>query len=52
MTFSRKQDIKQELYTIPLVSAEPRLTINYKAIQNRGLNANEGLLARADKIIR
>jgi putative ABC transport system substrate-binding protein len=37
--------------TIPVVSAEARLTINYNAIQKMGLNISEGLLARADKII-
>jgi len=38
--------------TIPVVTPEARLLINYKAAQEFGLNASEGLLARADEIIR
>ncbi len=38
--------------TIPVISAENYLTINYKATQKLGLNVPEGLLAKADKIIR
>jgi putative ABC transport system substrate-binding protein len=38
--------------TIPLVTPESRLRINYAAIQMLGLNVSEGLLARADNIIR
>jgi putative ABC transport system substrate-binding protein len=37
--------------TIPVVSADPVLTINYKAAQELGINVSEGLLAKADKII-
>lgn len=37
--------------TIPVVSADNFLQINYKAIQKLGLNASEGLLSRADQII-
>jgi len=38
--------------TIPVVTPEARLLINYKATQELGLNASEGLLSRADEIIR
>jgi len=38
--------------TIPVVSSESFLEINYKAAQELGLNVSEGLLGRADKIIR
>jgi len=38
--------------TIPVVSPESRLTINYKVIQKLGLKVNQGLLSRADEIIR
>jgi len=38
--------------TIPVVSAESFFEINYKAAQKLGLNVSEGLLSRADKIIR
>jgi putative ABC transport system substrate-binding protein len=38
--------------TIPVVTPEPRFLINYKAAQELGLNVSEGLLARADDIIR
>jgi putative ABC transport system substrate-binding protein len=38
--------------TIPVVSAEPVLTINYKVAQELGINISEGLLAKADQIIR
>ena len=38
--------------TIPVLSAENYLTINYKAAQKLGLEVPEGLLIRADKIIR
>lgn len=38
--------------TIPVVSPEGHLYINYIVIQGRGLNVSEGLLNQADKIIR
>ncbi len=38
--------------TIPVVSADPVLTVNYKVAQELGLNVPEGLLSKADKIIR
>ncbi|MCX6814355.1 MAG: ABC transporter substrate-binding protein [Candidatus Aenigmarchaeota archaeon] len=38
--------------TIPVVSADSYFQINYKAAQAFGLNVSEGLLARADEIIR
>jgi putative ABC transport system substrate-binding protein len=38
--------------TTPVVTPEIGLIINYKASQKLGLNVNEGLLARADEIIR
>ncbi|OHB62178.1 MAG: hypothetical protein A2167_01710 [Planctomycetes bacterium RBG_13_46_10] len=38
--------------TIPVVSSESYFEINYKAAQELGLKVNEGLLSRADKIIR
>jgi putative ABC transport system substrate-binding protein len=38
--------------TIPVVSAESFFEINYKAAQKLELNVSEGLLSRADKIIR
>jgi putative tryptophan/tyrosine transport system substrate-binding protein len=38
--------------TIPVVSAERFLQINYKAAQELGVNVSEGLLSRADEIIR
>ena len=38
--------------TIPVVSPEGHLYINYKVIQSLGLTAPEGLLSRADEIIR
>jgi putative ABC transport system substrate-binding protein len=38
--------------TIPVVSSESYFEINYNAVQEFGLNVSEGLLARADKIIR
>ena len=38
--------------TIPVVSPESRLTINYKAIIKLGLKAGEGFLSMADEIIR
>ena len=38
--------------TIPVVSADSYFQINYKAAQAFGLNMSEGLLARADEIIR
>jgi putative ABC transport system substrate-binding protein len=38
--------------TIPVVSAESFFEINYKVAQELGLNVSEGLLSRADKIIR
>jgi len=38
--------------TIPVVSAESFFEINYKAAQELGLSVSEGLLSRADKIIR
>ncbi|MFA5356911.1 MAG: ABC transporter substrate binding protein, partial [Candidatus Omnitrophota bacterium] len=37
---------------IPVVTPELRLRINYKVIQRLGLKAPEGLLSRADEIIR
>lgn len=37
---------------IPVVSAESYLQINYKAIKDHGLHVNEGMLRRADEIIR
>ncbi len=38
--------------TIPVISAENYLTINYRAAQKLGLHVPEGLLSRADEIIR
>jgi len=38
--------------TIPVISSESFFEINYKAAQELGLNVSEGLLSRADKIIR
>jgi putative ABC transport system substrate-binding protein len=38
--------------TIPVISPETYLIINYKVAQKLGLNVSEGLLARADEIIR
>jgi len=38
--------------TIPVITPEARLRINYKVIQELGLNVSEGLLSRADKVIR
>ncbi|HRV90834.1 MAG TPA: ABC transporter substrate-binding protein [Anaerolineae bacterium] len=38
--------------TIPVVSAENYLQINYRAAQELGLNVDEGLLSQADEIIR
>ncbi len=38
--------------TIPVVTPEARLRLNYKVIQGLGLNASEGLLSRAGEIIR
>jgi len=38
--------------TIPVVSAEPYFQFNYKAAQELGLEVPEGLLERADEIIR
>jgi putative ABC transport system substrate-binding protein len=38
--------------TIPVVSADPVLTINYAVAQELGLTVPEGLLRRADKVIR
>lgn len=38
--------------TIPVVSPEIHLVINYKVAQKLGLTVPEGLLSRADKIIR
>ena len=38
--------------TIPVVSSESYLEINYKAAQELGITIPEGLLNRADKIIR
>jgi putative ABC transport system substrate-binding protein len=38
--------------TIPVVTPEAKLLINYKLAQELGLNVSEGLLARADEIIR
>jgi putative ABC transport system substrate-binding protein len=38
--------------TIPVVTPEARLLINYKAAQGLGLNVSEGLLSQADEIIR
>jgi putative ABC transport system substrate-binding protein len=38
--------------TIPVVSAENYFQLNYKAAKKLGLNVPEGLLSRADKIIR
>jgi putative tryptophan/tyrosine transport system substrate-binding protein len=37
---------------IPIVTPEAKLFINYKLIQELGLNASEGLLVQADEIIR
>jgi putative ABC transport system substrate-binding protein len=37
--------------TLPVISAENYLTINYKAAQKLGLNVPEGLLSRAKEII-
>lgn len=38
--------------TIPVVSPESHLQINYKVAQEMGLEASEGLLSQADEIIR
>ena len=38
--------------TIPVVSADSYLQINYKVIKELGLEVREGLLSRADEIIR
>jgi putative ABC transport system substrate-binding protein len=38
--------------TIPVVTPEAKLLVNYKLAQELGLEAPEGLLARADEIIR
>jgi putative ABC transport system substrate-binding protein len=38
--------------TIPVVTPEAKLLINYKAAQELGVNVSEGLLGRADEIIR
>lgn len=38
--------------TIPVVSSESYFEINYKATKELGINVSEGLLARADKVIR
>ena len=38
--------------TIPVVSSEPYFQLNYKAVQKLGLTVSEGLLSRADEIIR
>ncbi len=38
--------------TIPVISAENYLTINYRAAQKLGIEVPEGLLGRADEIIR
>jgi putative ABC transport system substrate-binding protein len=38
--------------TIPVISAENYFQLNYKAAQKLGLTVPEGLLSRADKIIR
>ncbi len=38
--------------TIPVVSAEPYFQLDYKAAQELGMNVSEGLLSRADEIIR
>jgi putative ABC transport system substrate-binding protein len=38
--------------TIPVVSAESFLQINYKAAQKLGITVPEGLLSQADEIIR
>jgi putative tryptophan/tyrosine transport system substrate-binding protein len=37
---------------LPVFSAEPRLTINYKAIKKMGLDVSESVLSRANEIIR
>jgi putative tryptophan/tyrosine transport system substrate-binding protein len=38
--------------TIPVVSSESYLKINYNVAQELGLNVSEGLLSRADEVIR
>jgi putative ABC transport system substrate-binding protein len=38
--------------TIPLLSPEPHLRINYKVVQGLGLTVSEGLLSQADEVIR
>jgi putative ABC transport system substrate-binding protein len=38
--------------TIPVVSPESHLSINYKVAQELGLTVSEGLLSQADEIIR
>jgi putative ABC transport system substrate-binding protein len=38
--------------SIPVVTPEARLRLNYKVIQELGLKVSEGLLSRADEIIR
>jgi putative ABC transport system substrate-binding protein len=38
--------------TIPVITPEAKLLINYKLIKELGLNVSEGLLSQADEIIR
>ena len=38
--------------TIPVVSAEPYFQLNFRAAEKLGLKVNEGLLSRAEEIIR
>lgn len=38
--------------TIPVVSSESYFEVNYEAAKRLGINVNDGLLARADRIIR
>jgi putative ABC transport system substrate-binding protein len=38
--------------TLPVITADNDLRINYKLIQKLGLQVSEGLLSRADEIIR
>jgi len=37
---------------LPVSTAEPRLIINYRAIQKMGLNVSEGMLSKASEIMR
>ena len=38
--------------TVPVVSAESYFELNYRAARELGLEASEGMVSRADKVIR